>query len=88
MEWRLVIQNAVIGLAIWYAGTILAITMPWLISIPTGFLIPVAYVVWVAYHRSHQPTSAQMISESLFTGATVLILLMLTFPLLSGVPAE
>ena len=87
MEWRLVIQNALIGLLIWHGGRLLVGIAPLLITIPTIFLVPTAYVVWVGYHRSHQPTLAQAISESLFTGAVLLILLMLSLPLFFGAPA-
>lgn len=86
MEWRLVIQNALIGLLIWHGGWLLFGFAPALITIPTIFLIPIAYVVWVGYHRSHQPTRAQALSESLFTGAMLLVLLMLSLPLFFSAP--
>ncbi len=88
MEWRLVIQNALIGLLIWHGGWLLVGAFPTLVTIPTVFLIPMAFVVWIAYLRTHQPTTAQAISESLFTGAVLLILLMLSLPLFFGAAAE
>lgn len=88
MEWRLVIQNALIGLVIWQGGLLLSTIVPAVITVPTFFLIPIAFVVWIAYLRSHQRTTAQAISESLFTGALLLMLLMLSLPLLFSAPAE
>ena len=80
MHWAIVSQNVALGLVIvvlsWMAVGLGLHQLP-LIGVVFQFFMPLAFVVVMTYFRSEQKTRAQAISEGVFAGCLLLVVLSL-----------
>jgi len=80
MDWGLVSQNVALGVVIvvlsWLAVGLGLHQLP-LVGVVFQFFMPLAFVVVMTYFRSEQRTRAQAISEGVFAGCILLVVLSL-----------
>jgi len=80
MDWTLVSQNVALGVVIVVLSLLAAglglHQLPW-VGIVFQFFMPLAFVVLMTYFRSGQRTRAQAVSEAIFAGCLLLVVLSL-----------
>lgn len=86
MDWTVISQNVAIGMVVvvlsWMAIGLGLHLMP-LIGVAFQFFMPLAFVALMTYFRSEQKTRAQAVSEGVFAGCILLVVLSLTMAVLS-----
>jgi predicted branched-subunit amino acid permease len=80
MDWAIISQNVALGvvivvLSLMAAG--LGLHQVPLVGVVFQFFMPLAFVVVLTYFRSDQKTRAQAISEGVFAGCLLLVVLSL-----------
>ena len=80
MDWTIVSQNVALGVMVFVLDLMaygLGLRqLPW-VGIVFQFFMPLAFVVMMTYFRSEQKTRAQAISEGVFAGCLLLVVLSL-----------
>lgn len=80
MDWALVSQNVALGVVIvvlsWLTIGLGLHLLPW-VGIVFQFFMPLAFVAMMTYFRSEQKTRAQAVSEGVFAGCLLLVVLSL-----------
>jgi len=80
MDWALVSQNVALGVVIVVLSLLAAglglHQLAW-VGIVFQFFMPLAFVVLMTYFRSAQKTRAQAVSEGVFAGCLLLVVLSL-----------
>ncbi|HUS71093.1 MAG TPA: hypothetical protein VM075_10030 [Anaerolineae bacterium] len=80
MDWAIVSQNVALGVVIvvlsWMAVGLGLHQLP-LVGVVFQFFMPLAFVVVMTYFRSEQKTRAQAVSEGVFAGCLLLVVLSL-----------
>jgi hypothetical protein len=80
MDWTIVSQNVALGVMVvvldLMAFNLGLRQLPW-VGIVFQFFIPLAFVVMMTYFRSEQRTRAQAVSEGVFAGCLLLVVLSL-----------
>lgn len=86
LDWTAVSQNVALGVVIvvlsWLSVGLRLHTLP-LLGIVFQFFVPLAFVVLMTYFRSEQKTKAQAVTEGLFAGAVLLVVLSLMMAVVS-----
>ena len=80
MDWTIVSQNVAVGVVI-VVLTLMADglglhQLPW-VGVVFQFFMPLAFVVVMTYFKSEQKTRAQAVSEGIFAGCLLLVVLSL-----------
>ena len=80
MDWTIVSQNVAVGVGI-VVLTLMADglglhQLPW-VGVVFQFFMPLAFVVVMTYFKSEQKTRAQAVSEGIFAGCLLLVVLSL-----------
>ena len=86
MDWAIVSQNVALGVVVVVLSSMavgLGLHQLPLIGVAFQFFMPLAFVVLMTYFRSGQKTRAQAVTEGVFAGCILLVVLTLMMAIIS-----